>query len=107
MQHLGTQTIETERLILRRFTMDDVQTMFDNWASDDDVTRYVTWPTHTDTSVTEMIVRHWVDSSANDDFYNWAIELKSIGQVVGNIAVVRIRELARSAEIGYCLGKAW
>lgn len=107
MQHLGTQTIETERLILRRFTMDDVQTMFDNWASDDDVTRYVTWPTHTDTSVTEMIVRHWVDSYANDDFYNWAIELKSIGQVVGNIAVVRIRDHARSAEIGYCLGKAW
>ena len=107
MQHLGTQTIETERLILRRFTMDDVQNMFDNWASDDDVTRYVTWPTHTDTSVTEMIVGHWVESYQKDDFYNWAIELKSIGQVVGNIAVVRIRELAQSAEIGYCLGKAW
>ena len=79
MQHLGTQTIETERLVLRRFSMEDAQTMYDNWASDDDVTRYLTWPTHTDSSVTEMVLGNWVDSYANDDFYNWAIQLKSDG----------------------------
>ena len=33
MKALGTQTIETERLILRRFVEDDAQAMFDNWAS--------------------------------------------------------------------------
>lgn len=107
MRHLGTQTVETERLILRRFTMEDVRAMFGNWASDDDVTRYLTWPTHTDTSVTEMILGHWVESYANDDFYNWAIELKSIGQPVGSISVVRIREHVSCAEVGYCMGKAW
>jgi ribosomal-protein-alanine N-acetyltransferase len=107
MQHLGTQTIETERLILRRFTMEDVQAMYDNWASDDDVTRYLTWPTHSDLSITEMVLKSWVDSYAGDDFYNWAIELKSLGQPIGNIAVVRIREHVSSAEIGYCMGKTW
>ena len=107
MQHLGTQTIETERLVLRRFSMEDAQTMYDNWASDDDVTRYLTWPTHTDSSVTEMVLWNWVDSYANDDFYNWAIQLKSDGQVVGSIAVVQIREHVSCAEIGYCMGKAW
>ena len=107
MQHLGTQTIETERLVMRRFSMEDAQTMYDNWASDDDVTRYLTWPTHTDSSVTEMVLANWVDSYANDDFYNWAIQLKSDGQVVGSIAVVQIREHVSCAEIGYCMGKAW
>ena len=32
MNHIGTQTIETERLILRRFALSDAQAMFDNWA---------------------------------------------------------------------------
>lgn len=31
---IGAQTIETERLILRRFMMFDAQSMFNNWASD-------------------------------------------------------------------------
>lgn len=47
MNHIGTKTIETERLILRQFTMEDSQAMFENWASDDEVTKYLTWPTHT------------------------------------------------------------
>lgn len=41
--HKGTQTIHTERLILRKFTIDDAQAMFENWASDEKVTRYLTW----------------------------------------------------------------
>jgi hypothetical protein len=34
MKHLGTQRIETERLILRKTQLEDAQAMFDNWASD-------------------------------------------------------------------------
>ena len=46
MKHLGTIQLETDRLVLRRFTVDDAETVFKNWASDDEVTRYLTWPTH-------------------------------------------------------------
>ena len=46
MQHKGTQALETERLILRRFEPGDAQSMFDNWASDDEVTAFLTWSTH-------------------------------------------------------------
>ena len=44
--HKGTQTIHTDRLILRKFTVDDAQAMFENWASDERVTRYLTWCPH-------------------------------------------------------------
>ena len=60
MNHIGTQYIETERLILRRFETSDAQAMFDNWASDDEVTKYLTWPTHADVSVTEKLLEDWV-----------------------------------------------
>ena len=32
MKHCGTQTIETERLILRQFKSEDADAMFKNWA---------------------------------------------------------------------------
>ena len=41
MQHCGTQTIETERLILRRFRPEDADAMYRNWASDPEVTKYL------------------------------------------------------------------
>jgi [ribosomal protein S5]-alanine N-acetyltransferase len=53
MNHVGTQTIITDRLILRRFTMDDAATMFKNWANDPDVTEYLTWPPHIDVEVSK------------------------------------------------------
>lgn len=42
MKHCGTQQLETERLILRRFRPKDAAAMFNNWASDDEV-----YPSHT------------------------------------------------------------
>lgn len=38
MVHKGTKTIETERLILRKFTNEDAKAAFHNWTSDDKVT---------------------------------------------------------------------
>ena len=34
MEHQGTKTIETERLILRKFTADDLSAIFHNWTSE-------------------------------------------------------------------------
>src|SRR5690606_23481010 len=53
MNHLGTKTLETERLILRKFKLTDVKDMYYNWANDDDVTRHITWATHNNMEVTE------------------------------------------------------
>ena len=39
LAHKGTVTLTTPRLILRRFTVDDAQAMYDNWATDEKVTR--------------------------------------------------------------------
>lgn len=108
MKHIGTQTIETPRLILRRFEMSDAQAMFDNWASDSEVTTYLTWPTHADVSVTEGILGQWVPQYGDDTYYNWAIVLKENGpQPIGNISVCAWREDGGVPEIGYCMGRRW
>lgn len=47
LNHRGTQTLKTERLILRRFYVSDAQAMFENWANDERVTRFMSWFPHT------------------------------------------------------------
>lgn len=106
MTHIGTQYIETDRLILRRFERSDAQAMFDNWASDDEVTKYLTWPTHTETAVTKAVLKTWEAQYARDEFYNWAIVLKENGpEPIGNISVVRWD--GETPAMGYCLGRRW
>ena len=46
MKHCGTQELETERLVLRRLSIDDSEMMYNNWACDRQVTKYLRWNAH-------------------------------------------------------------
>ena len=105
LTHKGTKTIETKRLILRKAQPEDAKAMFQNWASDEDVTRYLTWPAHESVEITQMVLQSWLDSYSSPDYYQWLIVPKEMGQPIGSISVVR--QNADLAEIGYCIGKSW
>ena len=107
MKNIGTHEIETERLILRRIRNSDAYAVFTNYASDPEVTRYLTWPTHPDVLTSETVVRSWVREYERDDFYQWAIVPRDTGEVIGTISVVRMDEKTETAEIGYCMGRKW
>jgi len=107
MKHLGTKRIETERLILRPFTMDDVEAMFHNWASDAEVTKYLTWPAHSSVEVSKMVLSDWVSHYGEDTYYQWAIVPKELGQPIGSISVVARNDAAELVHIGYCIGRNW
>lgn len=107
MKHLGTKTLETARLILRKFAVDDAESIYKNWASDPEVTKYLTWPTHSSVEVSRKVRESWVKESEKPDFYQWAIVLKELGEPIGSISIVRINEKAESMEVGYAIGRAW
>ncbi|MBR6323166.1 MAG: GNAT family N-acetyltransferase, partial [Lachnospiraceae bacterium] len=73
MNHCGTKQLETKRLILRPFRMEDAEAMFRNWASDPEVTKFLTWPTHKSAEVTGRILAEWIPQYRKDDYYHWAI----------------------------------
>ncbi|MDR2192685.1 MAG: GNAT family N-acetyltransferase, partial [Endomicrobium sp.] len=56
MKNAGAQNINTERLLLRRITIDDAETMFNNWTYDADVTKYMRWKTHQEIETTKYVV---------------------------------------------------
>lgn len=107
MKHKGTKTIETERLILRPFTGSDAEPMFRNWASDPEVTKYLTWPAHESIEVTKQLLEIWVNENKSLDNYQWAIELKEIHEPIGSISAVETDDRTESATIGYCIGRMW
>ncbi len=107
MNHLGTQSLETKRLILRPFTEADAPAMFRNWASDPLVTEYLIWPAYTAESDVADYLRSVVKQYERADCYEWAIVLKELGEPVGSIGVVNLREMIEAAEIGYCIGRRW
>ncbi len=107
MKHKGTKRIEADRLILRPFCIDDINAAYKNWTSDEKVTEFLRWPTHTSVAVTERVLKDWVEKSEKKDFYQWAIVLKDIGEPIGTISVVDSNESLNILHIGYCIGSKW
>lgn len=105
LSHVGTQTIETPRIILRRFKIEDAEQMFNNWASDPDVTKYLSWSAHKNVSETKEIIGSWVSEYENKNCYNWCITIKPTGEAIGGISVVKMFENEKCCEIGYVLSK--
>ena len=108
MNNLGTKTLETKRLILRKTIESDAEPMFNNWASDPRVTKYMTWyPYETAQQLHDTYHQYLLESQEKDDFYDWKIILKEIDEPIGSIGVVSRCDEISEAEIGYCLGFNW
>jgi len=107
MKHLGTKELDTDRLILRRLSVNDAEAMYNNWASDEEVTKYLTWPAHSSIDLTTQVIKSWVADYAKDDFYQWAIVPKDLNQPIGIISVVEQDSSMEMVHIGYCIGKDW
>ena len=106
MKTIGTQMLQTDRLILRRFVESDAEAMFQNWASTAENLTYVTWDPHPDVEATRSVIRNWVSSYENPNYYKWAICLKEHPeQVLGDISIVEMDVTDSSCEVGYVLGK--
>lgn len=107
MEHKGTKTIETNRLLLRKFCTEDIKAAYMNWTSDERVTEFLRWPTHTSMEITEMVINDWIKESEKADFYQWAIVLKDINEPIGTISVVDKNDDLNILHIGYCIGSRW
>jgi [ribosomal protein S5]-alanine N-acetyltransferase len=94
--------IETERLILRRITLDDAEDMY-VYASDEEVTDYVTWDTHSSLTDTKKFINTFLSQYVAP----WGIELKENGQLIGTVHFVWWQPEHNSAEIGYVLSKEY
>lgn len=106
MNLLGTKTLETERLILRKYKLSDASDMYNNWGTDPKCNKYLPWELHKNIEETESIITSWIDKY-NEENFNWIIELKEEKTAIGGINVVRLNKKNGICEIGYCIGSAF
>ena len=104
---MKTPILETDRLILRPFCMEDVQEIFECWESDPDVSKYMFWTSHNDINKTICWVKKELSKIGADDWYRWAILSKTTGELLG-AGLIYVEEEYSKFEIAYNLSKkAW
>lgn len=87
LNHIGTQDIKTNRLLLRKIKESDYFDMY-RYASKPEVARYVSWPVHKEPKQTKKLCKMWANEYVNKDRYNWAIVFNN--RVIGNIDITKI-----------------
>ena len=90
--------LETERLILRKISMDDAEDMF-HLRTNEDAMKYINKPKLTSIDDAKEIIKKMNDP----DRIQWGITLKTSDTIIGTIGYHRIEKEHYRAEIGYML----
>jgi len=110
MKHLGTVTLETPRLILRRFTKEDAVAVWENWGADPEVYRYMTTKIMPKLSDVEEFLDKKIKAYKRPETYYWAIVPKDPsegGRPIGMVTLTGTSPTCETAHLAYSLGRKW
>ena len=96
------ERFETARLILRRPRLCDADDIFDNYAADPEVTRYLTWCPYNDRKEVRPFLESRLARWDSGEEFSWVITLPGEDRVIGMIGC-RVHQIA--ADIGYALSR--
>jgi ribosomal-protein-alanine N-acetyltransferase len=105
LKNSGTQIVETERLILRKFDYADSEDMLRYWASDPYVQSMYSEPVYTTKKEVEGLLDKYISAYEKPDYYRWAIILKASNECIGQIAFFLVNSVNHFGEIEYCVGR--
>lgn len=77
-----TLIIETDRLILRAATLDDIDDIYE-WAQKEEVAQSMTWKRHATREKTVRTVKKWIKDYQREYMAPLVFELKENGKVIG------------------------
>ena len=100
MNHIGTKSIETERLLLRKWDINDIEDVF-CFCGDNTV---VPFP-HENIIETKNWLEKMIKSYDEINTYEWGIELKNINKIIGMIYVTENDDVNQSCNIVCTLSK--
>lgn len=104
LTHVGTNRIETKRLILRRFKYTDDITMLKNWIADEKIQSMYSEPVYSTKEEVKDLLDKYIGSYEKNDYYRWAIIEKNSNECIGQIAYFLVDSKNHFAEIEYCIG---
>ncbi|MGL5316646.1 MAG: GNAT family N-acetyltransferase [Peptostreptococcaceae bacterium] len=97
--------LETSRCILRKMNINDAQEMYE-YASDDDVIKYLSFPKHDSVEQTrEVISKYFMSKYEEGNSYDFGVELKETHKLIGSCGFNEIKN--SQAILGYVLNKKY
>ena len=99
----GTRELKTERLLLRRYRMDDAAVLYEKFGADPEMYRYSGWNPYASREMAEETVREFISSYGNTSFYGWAIEYQ--GELIGTIGAYDYDPVSDQIETGLSIAR--
>lgn len=99
-------SIETERLLLRKITLNDASDMFE-YASNPEVSQYTMWSTHTSIEDTKYFLQSLTKMYKRRELVDWGIVHKAEKKFIGTCGFVEWSMTHSRAEIGYALSRRY
>jgi [ribosomal protein S5]-alanine N-acetyltransferase len=96
-------TLSTARLVLRKTIVEDAQVIFDTYANDPEVTRFLLWKPGQRLEELQTFLRRAVERWERGDLLTWAITIRESGALIGMIDV----RVESSAQVGYVIARPY
>jgi len=104
LNHFGTQTISSERLVLRPFRYTDDEDMLAYWVSDPKIQSLYSEPTYATKEEVRGLLEKYINSYERLDYYRWAVIEKELNICIGQLAIFLVDNKNHFCEIEYALG---
>jgi [ribosomal protein S5]-alanine N-acetyltransferase len=99
-------SIETDRLLLRKITLNDANDMFE-YASDPQVSEYTMWSTHSSLEETKYFLKSLLKMYKRRELVDWGIVHKAEKKLIGTCGYVEWSMTHSRGEIGYVLDRKY
>ncbi|MCF6138288.1 GNAT family N-acetyltransferase [Pseudalkalibacillus berkeleyi] len=95
-------TLETNRLTLRKVSINDLEDMYE-YASLDETSTHVTWNTHRSIKDTEQFLNMTLEQYEKNEGLFWGIVDKDSQKMIGTIYYVSWNSIHKVGELGYVI----
>lgn len=99
--------IETERLIMRPFSLEDAEQVYSNWASQAEVYQYLPWSPHENVQRTKQVIQQWIENEELKQRFYWCVVLKATNECIGTVYFTDYDPDIKQIETGFCVGNSF
>jgi RimJ/RimL family protein N-acetyltransferase len=99
--------IETKRLVIRSFTPQDAPALHERVFGDPEAMRFIPRGASPSVERTRGSIERFIAHERQNGFALWAVELKEIGELIGDAGLYLVEGTGPEVEVAYHFGKEW
>ena len=99
--------IETARLVIRSFTLQDDQALHERVFGDDEVMRFIPRGASPSVERTRAAIERLLRHEREQGFGLWGVELKESGELIGDCGLFLVQGIGPEVEVAYHFGRQW